>query len=236
MFGIRRYNYDPDCQSFLSILNGKIPEVVYYANKKMVNRLQEVLTKADKDNHGGRVWNTLERAEFCDTVEAQFKLKTEEEKKALRRALANDQPLPDIRYRELFESVDGISGKYHETLREQFIQEVQASFENVESSIRKAAMEDAVARQSIRQMRPEQCYSYLGLIKGVWLFENAKMTDEQMLAIIGKMEIVELHEGDVIVYEGTWTMPVWFVYTCQRSIDLSLSLSCRCALYIHAGD
>ena len=190
MFGIRRYNFDPDCQSFLAILNGEIPEVCYYATKKMLVVLLQVLTKADKENHGGRLWNTLERGEFSETVEGQFKLKTDEEKKALRRALLNDQPLPDIRYKELFESEDGIAAKYLETLREQFIQEVQESYENVESSIRKAAMEDAVARQSIRQMRPEQCYSYLSLIKGVWLFENSKMTDEQMLAIIGKMEIV----------------------------------------------
>jgi Ca2+-binding EF-hand superfamily protein/CRP-like cAMP-binding protein len=205
MFGIKRYNYDHDCQSFMSILNGEIPEVVYYAQKKLLVLLMQVLEKADKVNHGGRLWNTLSRTEFCETVEAQFKLKTEEEKKALRRALAQDQPLPDIRYRELFEPVDGIAGKYMETLREQFIQEVQGSYERVESSIRKVAMEDAVARQSIRQMRPEQCYSYLGLIKGVWLFQNAQMSDEEMLALIGKMEIVELHEGDVIVYEGAPT-------------------------------
>lgn len=203
MFGIKRYSYDPDCQSFLSILNGEIPEVVYFAQKKLLARLLQILEKADKENHGGRMWNTLSRTEFNETVEAQFKLKTEEEKKTLRRALIQDQPMPDIRYRELFQPVDGIYGKYMETLREQFIQEVQAAYERVESSIRKVAMEDAVARQSITPMRPEQCYSYLALIKGVWLFDE--MPDKDILAMIGKMEMVEFHEGDVIVYEGAAT-------------------------------
>lgn len=211
MFGIKRYSYDADCQTFLAILNGELPEVVYYAQKKLLIRLLQVLEKADKENHGGRVWNTLSRPEFCETVEAQFKLKTEEEKKAVRRALTQDQPLPDIRYRDLFRPADGIYGKFMETIREQFLQEVLEAYERVESSIRKVAMEEAVAQQSIRRMRPEQCYSYLGLIKGVWLFEKARMSDDEMMALIGKLEIVELRDGNVIVYEGAPTEHCYIV-------------------------
>ena len=211
MFAIKRYNYDADCQAFLAVLNGVVPEVVYHAQRELLVRLLAVFEKADKDNHGGRLWNTLSRTEFCETVEAEFPLKTEEEKKALQRAIAQDQPPPDVRYRDLFEPVDGIYGKYMETLREQFIQDVQEAYERVESSIRLIAMEEATAQQSIRQMRPEQRYSYLSLIKGAWLFEHAHMSDDEMLALIGKMEIVEVHEGNVIIYEGTPTEHCYIV-------------------------
>ena len=202
MFAFKRYSYDPDCQSFLSILSGEIPEAVYFNEKQMISDLTAAWVKSDTENHGGRTWGTLERAEFLKTMEDFFKLKTEEEKKSLRRALAQEQPGSDIRYKDLLEPVEGLPGKFLETLREQFVQEVLEAYMLVESAIRRAVMEHTVASQTILPIEPNQCYSYLDLVKGVKVFEEANMTDTQLLELIGQMTIIEVHEGDVIVHEG----------------------------------
>lgn len=183
---------DPDCQSLLSILNGEVPEAVYYATQKLLKRLRSALAHADKENHGGRMWGTLNRSEFSDTVESLFKFKTEEEKKALWRSLVQDldHGVTDVRYKDLFEPPEGKPASiFMETLREQFIQEVQGAYEKVESSIRRATTEDAITKQSIRLVKPEESYAYLDVVKQgfSWLFASTQavaMTDEQLLGMI----------------------------------------------------
>ena len=84
-------------------------------------------------------------------LQRQFPLKGEDDFKALLRAVTADQPLPDIRYGPLLEKnpETGLQGKFLETLREQYITDVQQTYPMVEAAIRNATLEANERTQTV---------------------------------------------------------------------------------------
>ena len=204
LYGIKTYSYDPDCETFNSILHGELPEDAYYGQKIMIDRLLQEWRKSDKQNHGGRIWGTLDRTEFTDVLKAQFPLKSDDDIKALRRAVVTDQPLPDIRYPALLEKdADGLQGKFLESLREQYINEVQQAYPKVEEAIRQATLEYNQSKISITPIAGTDIYPYLQLLKEVPIFKNCEMSDDDLGKLIDQMHIAEYHDADVIIAEGS---------------------------------
>ena len=76
MYGVGRFSFDTDCHMFTSIIDGSLPEGAYYGQQEMIEGLKAALQKADKINHGGRIWNTVERDEFTECLTSFFPLKT----------------------------------------------------------------------------------------------------------------------------------------------------------------
>eukprot|EP01043_Picozoa_sp_COSAG02_P013624 COSAG02_NODE_548_length_20472_cov_5.958524_14_plen_1411_part_00 len=205
IYALKVYSTDPDCDTFNCILLGELPEDAYHGQRIMVNRLLVELKKADKQNHGGRMWGTLDRTEFAEVLRRQFPLKSEDDFKALRRAVATDQPLPDIRYGPLLEknADTGLEGKFLESLREQYISDVQQTYPKVEAAIRKATLEENERTQKVVQIEDHQTYPYLQLLKQVPFFHHCDMTDDELKALILEMDITEYHDGDIIIPEGS---------------------------------
>lgn len=205
MYALKLYAADPDCETFNCILHAELPEDAHYGQQTMVDRLLVEWKKADKQNHGGRMWGTLDRSEFTETLRRQFPLKSDDDLKALRRAVATDQPLPDIRYGTLLDKNPdtGLQGKFLETLREQFISDVQQTFPKVEAAIRKATLEENERKQTIVKIEDHQTYPYLQLLKNVPFFSHCELSDDELKALILEMDITEYHDTDVIISEGS---------------------------------
>ena len=230
MYGLKVFSADPDCETFNCILHGELPEDAHHGQRVMITLLNKEWMKADKQNHGGRVWGTLDRTEFTEVLRKQFPLKSEEDLKALRRAVATDQPLPDIRYATLLETnVDtGLQGKFLETLREQYISDVQQTFPKVEAAIRKATLEDNERKQTIVQIEDHQTYPYLQLLKDVPFFSHCEMSEEELKELILQMDITEYHEGDVIISEGSpsthaFILEEGFAYVTKEGLTTDLN-------------
>ena len=205
IYALKVYSADPDCDTFNCILLGELPEDAHHGQRIMINRLLVELKKADKQNHGGRMWGTLDRTEFAEVLRRQFPLKSEDDFKALRRAVVTDQPLPDIRYGPLLEKNPdtGLEGKFLESLREQYISDVQQTYPKVEAAIRKATLEENERTQKIVKIEDNQTYPYLQLLKQVPFFHHCDMTDDELKALILEMDITEYHDGDIIIPEGS---------------------------------
>ena len=142
---------------------------------------------------------------MTQVLQRQFPLKGEDDFKALRRAVTADQPLPDIRYGPLLEKnpETGLQGKFLETLREQYITDVQQTYPMVEAAIRNATLEANERTQKVVAIEGHQTYPYLQLLKQVPLFRHCEMSDDELEALILEMDIVEFHEEDIIIAEGT---------------------------------
>lgn len=230
MYGLKVYSADPDCETFSCILHGELPEDAHHGQQVMITNLNKEWMKADKQNHGGRVWGTLDRTEFADVIRKQFPLKSEEDVKGIRRAVATDQPLPDIRYATLLETNanTGLQGKFLETLREQYISDVQQTFPKVEAAIRKATLEDNERKQTIVNIEDHQTYPYLQLLKNVPFFSHCEMTEESLKELILEMDITEYHDGDVIVSEGSpsthaFILEEGFAYVTKEGLTTDLN-------------
>ena len=66
IYALKVYSADPDCETFNCILNGELPEDAHHGQRLLIANLLEQLKKADKQNHGGRMWGTLGRTEFAE--------------------------------------------------------------------------------------------------------------------------------------------------------------------------
>eukprot|EP01048_Picozoa_sp_COSAG05_P003825 COSAG05_NODE_186_length_14726_cov_28.333630_13_plen_814_part_01 len=212
MYGVSKFSFDADCDLFAQILNGSLPEGAYYGQVKMIDGLQTLLKKSDKENHGGRVWNTLERQEFSECLTKYFPLKTQDDLKALRRALSRDQPLPDIRYMQLFEEDEsGLPPTFLEALRDQYASDIEQSYPKLEDAIRKMTLEEAEKKQRVTRVEKNECYvgsELYQLLVNVPLIKNSSLCKEnadpaRMLSLMEELELLEYHEGDVIVQEGS---------------------------------
>ena len=58
MYGLKVFSADPDCETFNCILHGELPEDAHHGQRVMITLLNKEWMKADKQNHGGRVWGT----------------------------------------------------------------------------------------------------------------------------------------------------------------------------------
>jgi Ca2+-binding EF-hand superfamily protein/tetrahydromethanopterin S-methyltransferase subunit G len=206
IYGVTRYSFDADCEIFSSILEGNLPSDAFFGQQSMVAGLAAALKKSDSENHGGRMWNTLDRTEFGDVLKKYFPLKSDEDLKALRRALSRDQPLPDIRYLLLFKDDDaGLPSKFLETVRDQYCNDVQQAFPRLEAAIRRTTLEDAESKQVMHQIKDSELFvgsEYYKVVRNIALFSK-EIADKELLEIIQEMDVLEYHDGDVIIQEGT---------------------------------
>jgi Ca2+-binding EF-hand superfamily protein len=205
IYGVTRYSFDADCEIFSSILEGNLPSDAFFGQQSMVIGLMAAFKKADSENHGGRMWNTLDRTEFGDVLKTCFPLKSNDDLKALRRALSLDQPLPDIRYVLLFQDDEaGLPSKFLETVRDQYSNDVQQAYPRLEAAIRRATLEEAELKQVTHQIKDSELFvgsEYYKVVRNIALFSK-EITDEQLLDIIREMDVVQYHDGDVIIQEG----------------------------------
>ena len=138
--GLRRFEYDADCELFLKILFGQMCEQTYHEQLAVVDRFIGSCVKHDRESAGGRLMGLVTRSDFMELLTKEFPLKTPGEMKNLKRALSTDQPLPSIDYNKLFASDrEGNQGKFAELLRDQFLSEVQEVYLAIESAIRQVS-------------------------------------------------------------------------------------------------
>jgi hypothetical protein len=141
---LKRFEYDADCELFLSIVNGELCEEAYYDQVDMINKFQKNCELLDKAKYGTKsMKKCLKREDFFQLLDDNFPFKAKDDKRSLELAVEYDQPLPMIYYNKLFEETrDGDQGKFAETLRDQHVYEVMTVYPSIEESIQAAHYEN----------------------------------------------------------------------------------------------
>eukprot|EP01052_Picozoa_sp_SAG31_P023486 SAG31_NODE_1939_length_6860_cov_6.929152_1_plen_1162_part_00 len=202
LFSVNSHAADPDCEMFGLILHGQLPVDAWFGQLEIIKNFRNKCEAFDKMNHGGRLWKALSRRDFMNVVSTEFPFKSNDDIRSLKRALAHDQPNADIYYRELFlEDLNGGQSKFLETLRDQYISEVQQAYPRLEAAIRMVTLQDTVQNQRITKIPKGQIYMVAKALREVELFKDIK--DEELNSLIQNgMTIVSFKDGDAIINEG----------------------------------
>ena len=201
IFSVNSHAADPDCEMFGLILNGQLPTDAWFGQQEIIRSFRTKLEASDKLNHGGRMWKALSRKDFMHVISHEFPYKTEDDLRSLKRALAHDQPNADIYYRDLFlEDLNGGQTKFLETLRDQYISEVQQAYPRLEAAIRMVTLQDAVQNQRVTKIPEGQIYMVAKVLRDIELFNS--LPDTELSELIQRMTIVTYKDGDTIINEG----------------------------------
>eukprot|EP01062_Namystynia_karyoxenos_P070957 TRINITY_DN66371_c0_g1_i1.p1 TRINITY_DN66371_c0_g1~~TRINITY_DN66371_c0_g1_i1.p1 ORF type:complete len:950 (+),score=244.47 TRINITY_DN66371_c0_g1_i1:304-2850(+) len=126
MDAAERYKADADCELFLTILKGEVPEEVYHDQMDLIQNIRVMLEAADEAAHGartGQLTHTLVKGVLPKAIPELTPWRFQ----ALSDALKQDYPGSAVPYAQLFVSdKDGNQGQFAEELRDQHLHMAQA--------------------------------------------------------------------------------------------------------------
>eukprot|EP00163_Fabomonas_tropica_P003924 TRINITY_DN13481_c0_g2_i1.p1 TRINITY_DN13481_c0_g2~~TRINITY_DN13481_c0_g2_i1.p1 ORF type:complete len:847 (-),score=198.89 TRINITY_DN13481_c0_g2_i1:23-2563(-) len=132
---LRRFQYDPDLEMFLKILEGKLSLSVYTDQELMIKRLLDRLRAFDCQDRSN-VQGVLAKTDFFELLKKMFPAKNDVELLELKRALHRDQPGKMVKYEALFEEdAEFNQGDFAETLRGQHLHEIEELCGEIEDGI-----------------------------------------------------------------------------------------------------
>jgi Translin-associated factor X-interacting N-terminus len=157
----QRYRYDGDCDLFLRIVNGELPEEVYTNQMMMLETLQEKMVKVDMQVHGAKRKGVVPRKDMLQLLRESFKAKDDMRFSKLKKALYLDAPSAEIKYSKLFEEDRECNqSRFVECIREQHLDEIMEFTNDIAEAIHEEAQGDVISMQQvhsiIQQLDPEK--------------------------------------------------------------------------------
>eukprot|EP01006_Ploeotia_vitrea_P023307 TRINITY_DN55744_c0_g1_i1.p1 TRINITY_DN55744_c0_g1~~TRINITY_DN55744_c0_g1_i1.p1 ORF type:complete len:824 (+),score=116.52 TRINITY_DN55744_c0_g1_i1:93-2564(+) len=141
---MERNRYDADLELFLKVLDGKVPEAVFYDQNKMVQSVKLMFAKLDPNNK-----LKVPRKACKSALVKLFPAKSHEDMLKVRYYLMLDQQGPSINFKHLFiEDEEGNQGKFIECLRDQHLHEIQEYMVDVEQALRQASDQNGMINLS----------------------------------------------------------------------------------------
>ena len=146
--------YDSDCEIFLRVLQGRLPEEVHHHSLKLVTNLRDSLVETDKSTNGGQATGILPKDVLRQHVRLLYRTKSPAMMATLLAELERDANAAgdSVDYNELLsEDADGDQGEFVEMLRAQALKEYQSYTAEITGAIAAAAGEDSGGRGSAGQ-------------------------------------------------------------------------------------
>eukprot|EP01062_Namystynia_karyoxenos_P021558 TRINITY_DN1820_c0_g1_i1.p1 TRINITY_DN1820_c0_g1~~TRINITY_DN1820_c0_g1_i1.p1 ORF type:complete len:1013 (+),score=308.13 TRINITY_DN1820_c0_g1_i1:93-3131(+) len=146
----RKYQYDGDCELFLLILEGQLPEAVYFEQAAMLQRLQKSIEDLEAPVSGKKK-RVVKKAKVIGLLDRFFPAKSEKFLLRLKYALSKQFPGDDVNVTALFaEDRDGSQGPFVESVRNQMVREALEYVQELSGALMGAAgdaHEDAEDRE-----------------------------------------------------------------------------------------
>ncbi len=142
---LKRYVYDSDCEIFLRVLQGRLPEAVHHESLKLVTSLRDSLVAVDKSTNGGQATGVLPKHDLKLHVRSAYPSKAPSMMATLLTELSKDPNAQGefVDYNELLsEDADGDQGEFVEMLRAQALREYQSYTAELTSAIASAAAQE----------------------------------------------------------------------------------------------
>lgn len=139
---LKRFVYDSDCEIFLRVLQGRLPEAVHHESLKLVTTLRDSLVAVDKSTNGGQATGVLPKHDIKLHVRSAYPSKAPSMMATLLAELAKDPNAQGefVDYNELLsEDADGDQGEFVEMLRAQALREYQSYTADLTSAVAAAA-------------------------------------------------------------------------------------------------
>ena len=143
---LERYNHDADCDMFLKILMGELPEQSFVDQQLLLQNLQDKIIKIDRSENQGIQTGKVAKQTFLDTLSKCVLCKTKARTEELEQALFFDcgGPVRKVNYIDVFQDdAEGNQGKFVEAMRDQYLdesieyaQELQDALEAMQSNSR----------------------------------------------------------------------------------------------------
>ena len=141
----KKYIHDADCELFLLIIEGHIPEVVYYEQMKMLERLQRKLEELELPGPTGKRTGRVKKSKINPMLDKFFPTKSDKflvKLKYILTQFAGD----DIAVGTLFsEDREGNQGPFLEAVRDQMVKESLEYYQQVSNAIFLKAVDSETA-------------------------------------------------------------------------------------------
>eukprot|EP01065_Artemidia_motanka_P023821 TRINITY_DN28486_c0_g1_i1.p1 TRINITY_DN28486_c0_g1~~TRINITY_DN28486_c0_g1_i1.p1 ORF type:complete len:865 (+),score=276.88 TRINITY_DN28486_c0_g1_i1:341-2596(+) len=134
---LTRYRADGDCELFLLVLNGKVPEAVFEDQDEFLNQIREMFNELDTEGNG-----IVQRKAVRTQLSQVLRNFSMENLLRVRLGLELDQSEEEneVRWESLFdEDEDGNQGSFVEALRDCYMQEILDYQVDVAEAVRAAA-------------------------------------------------------------------------------------------------
>eukprot|EP01060_Flectonema_neradi_P011428 TRINITY_DN18501_c0_g1_i1.p1 TRINITY_DN18501_c0_g1~~TRINITY_DN18501_c0_g1_i1.p1 ORF type:complete len:834 (+),score=177.86 TRINITY_DN18501_c0_g1_i1:208-2502(+) len=135
-YGCKKYSYDGDCELFLLILENHIPEVVYYEQMKMLDKLQKRLEELELPGPTGKRTGKVKKSKVLPMLDKMFPAKSEKSLIRLKYALSKQVTGDEVNIPALFaEDREGNQGPFLECVRGQMVKESLEYYQQVSNAI-----------------------------------------------------------------------------------------------------
>ncbi|KAJ9439766.1 hypothetical protein DIPPA_04909 [Diplonema papillatum] len=135
-YACKKFSYDGDCELFLLILEGTLPEVIYYEQMKMLDKLQKKLEELELPGPTGKRSGKVKRSRILPLLDKFFASKSEKNLVRLKYELSKQMPGEEVSVAALFaEDREGNQGPFVEAVRSQMVKETLAYYQLLSNAI-----------------------------------------------------------------------------------------------------
>jgi len=153
-----KYKYDPDCEVFLQVLDGRVSQDIYHEFNTAIETLLCFLQLLDAEIHNGIIKGSLKGEEIHAMLQCLFSNKSHAMLADLYHALGNDvstfnMDANDVKYLSLFfEDHDANQGSFATLLKRQHIQERMRFLHDLQMGLITCCKEHQVTELGSRQV------------------------------------------------------------------------------------
>lgn len=149
--GCKRYRSDPDCDLFLSVLEGEVSDDAYKGQFEMIDKLRNLFVKLD-EKENNKITGFVKKKHINSALDKFFLGKSSDDLIKIKCMLHIQNPDPAVEYEKLFEEDrDHSQGIFVETIREQFLNEVQSYSRDIDRAINARSVKGKVSLLSVKQ-------------------------------------------------------------------------------------